>query len=94
MGEAGECGLDQCGKGVTVVYIGDVEIVFGSVVWRPKDDFLQKGPAGLRYLDIQVIVADQAEQDTIAVNALVSHHLFRGNISGAGALVYDVLNEV
>ncbi len=34
------------------------------------------------------------EQDAIAVNAIVSHHFLYGNLTGARALVDDILYEV
>ena len=39
-------------------------------------------------------VADEAEQDAVAVDAIVPHHLFHGNLAGAGALVDYELNEI
>ena len=37
----------------------------------------------LRHFDIEVIVADQAKEYTVAISAVVSHHLLYGNLTGA-----------
>jgi hypothetical protein len=69
-------------------------MVSGAGIRRPEYHFIQHGFAGFRHLDIQVIVADQAEQDTVAVDAIVPHHFFDGNLPGTGALVNNILNEI
>jgi hypothetical protein len=45
-------------------------------------------------LDKQVIIADKAEKDAIAIDAVVPHHLLDTDIPRARALVDDVLNEI
>ena len=86
--------IDQSDQVIPVIHIADVEIVFGAVIRRAKDDFFQQSLPGFRYLEIEVIVADQAEQDTIAIDALVSHHLLDSDFSSTSALVLDVLYKV
>lgn len=89
-----KCRPDQILQIVPVIHVRDVEMVPGAGVGPLEHDFVQDRLAGIRHLDIQVVVADQAEQDTVAVNAIVPHHLFDGNLPGAGTLVNDELNEI
>jgi hypothetical protein len=43
---------------------------------------------------VKVIVTDEAEEDAIAVYAIVPHHLFHCNLPGTGALVdYFAIRE-
>ena len=89
-----DCDLYQISQIIPVVHIADVEVVLGTIIWWPQDDFLQDVPSRLRHLHVEVVVADQAEEDTVAIGAVISHHLFYGNLTGARALVYDVLYKV
>ena len=61
---------------------------------RLQDGFLQDKPAWLRHLHEEVVVADEAEENAVAVDAIVSHHFLHGYLTGTGALVDDVLDEV
>ncbi len=61
---------------------------------RPEHDFIQNSLTCIRLLYIQVIVANQTEQNAVAVDAIVSHHLLHGNLTGAGALVHNELDEI
>ena len=94
LGKGWERGLNKVHQVVPVVHVCDVEIVFGSVIGRAKNDFFQQGPPGVGYLEIEFVVADEAEQDAITVDAIVPHHLFHGDITGAGTLVCYVLDKV
>ena len=64
------------------------------ITFVDADDFLQDNPGGFRHLHIEIIVADKAEKDAVAVDAIVSHHLFHGNLTSARTLVDDVLYKV
>ena len=55
---------------------------------------LQQGLAGFCYLEIEIAVTNQTEQDTVAVDAIVPHHLLYGNLAGSRTLVGDVLNKI
>ena len=79
---------------IAVIHVADIEIVPGAFVGLPEHDFLQNGLAGLRHLDIKVVVAKEAEQDPVAVEAIVAHHLPDGYRTGTGALVDDKLYEI
>ena len=76
------------------IHIADEVIVFGTLIRWLQDDFLQDNPGGFRHLHIEIIVADKAEKDAVAVDAIVSHHLFHGNLTSARTLVDDVLYKV
>ena len=91
LGERWKGRLNQSCQIVPVIHILDKEIVLGSDIRRAKNHFLQQSFAGLRHLDIEVVVTDQAEKDTVAVNAIIPHHLLHDNLPGAGALVHDEL---
>jgi hypothetical protein len=69
-------------------------MVPGTRVRRPEYHFIQYGFSSFRHFNVKVIVANKAEKDTVAVNAIVPHHLFDGNLPGAGTLVNDELNEI
>ena len=58
-------------------------MVPGAGIGRPEDDFIQDGLAGIGLLYIQVVVADKTEQDAIAIDAIVSHHLLDVNLACA-----------
>ena len=87
-------GFDERSQVIPVIHIADVEIVLGAIVRWPKDDFFQEGTSRLRHFNIEVIVANKAKENTVAIGAIVSHHLLHGNLTSARALVDDVLNEV
>ena len=84
----------ECCQVLPVIHIADVEIVLGAVIRRPRDYFFQYSPARLRHLHVEIVVAYKTEENAVAVDALVSHHLFHGNFTSAGALVDDILYEV
>ena len=68
--------------------------MFCPLILLPEHDLLQHGFSGFRNLDIQVVVADKAENGTIAVDAVVAHHFSNGYLTGAGALIYNELNKI
>ena len=45
-------------------------------------------------LDIQIVITDLAEEDAIAIDAIVPHHLLDGNLPGARALLHYVLYKI
>ena len=93
-GQLGEGGADEEAEVVAVVHIGDIEVVAGAGIGGTKDHFFEEGLAGVGDFDVEVVVADEAEEDAVAVDAVVTHHLFDGDFSSAGALVNYELDEV
>ena len=57
-------GFDKCCQVIPVIHIFDIEVDFGAVIWRLKDDFLQDSLAGLCHLHIEVVVADKPEEES------------------------------
>ena len=86
--------LDETGQIIPVIHFADVEIVLRTAVGWSQDNFLQQSFARLCNLDVEVIVTDKAEENAVAISAPVPHHLFHGNLPGAGALVDDELYKV
>ena len=78
--------LDETGQIIPVIHISYVEIVLRTVVGWSQDNFLQQSFARLCNLDVEVVVTDKAEENAVAISAPVPHHLFHGNLPGAGAL--------
>ena len=79
---------------VTVIYIADIEVVFGSGIRRAEVNLFENCSAGFRYFNVEVAITDKSKDDTVTVDAVVSHHLSDSNISGTGALIYNILNKV
>ena len=83
-----------CNNIIPVINVRDVEIILGPVVRRTKNHFLQYSFSGLCHLDVEIVITDHTEQEAIAINAIVSHHLFYSDFPGTSALVRDILNEI
>ena len=60
-------GFDKCCQVIPIIHIADEVIVFGTLIRSLQDDFLQDNPGGFRHLHIEIIVADKAEKDALAV---------------------------
>ena len=86
--------FDERRQVIPVIHIVDIEVVLGTVIRRPQDDFLQHSPARLRHLDEKVVITNEAEENAIAVGTVISHHLLHGYLTSVRALVYDVLYKV
>ena len=69
-------------------------MVPGAGIRRPEDNFLQHGLTGICLFYIQVIVANQAEKNAVAVDAVVTHHFPYGYLPGASALVNYILYKI
>ena len=92
--EFGQRRLDDVLQVIPVIDIADIEIVFGAFIGLPELDFFEDGFAGFRHLDIEIIVADETEQDSVAVDAIVPHHLSDRDVTGARALVDNELYKI
>jgi hypothetical protein len=92
--EFGQRRLDDVLQVIPVIDIADIEIVFGAFIGLPELDFLEDGFAGFGHLDIEIIVADEPEQDSVAVDAIVPHHLSDRDVTGARALVDNELYKI
>ena len=85
---------DKCRQIIAVVHIFDEEVVFRAVVRRTHFNAAQQRAACLSRFQVETIVANEAEDDAVAIDAVVSEHLFHGNLACTSTLVSDVLNEV
>lgn len=83
--------FDERRQVIPVIHIVDIEVVLGTVIRRPQDDFLQHSPARFCHLDEKVVITNEAEENAIAVGTVISHHLLHGYLTSVRALVYDVL---
>ena len=79
---------------IAVVHVFDEEIVFRAVVRRTHFDAAQQRAASLGWFQVEAVVADEAKDDAVAIDAVVAEHLFHRNLARTSALVGDVLNEV
>lgn len=79
---------------IAVVHVFDEEIVFRAVVRWTHFNAAQQRTASVGRFYVEAIVADEAEDDAVAVDAVVTEHLFHGNLACTSTLVGDVLNEV
>ena len=79
---------------ISVVHIFNEEIVFRAVVRRTHLDAAQQRAASLGRFQVETVVANEAEDDAVAIDAVVAKHLFHRNLARTSALVGDVLNEV
>ena len=62
-------------------------------MWTHFDAALQRA-ARLSRFQVEAVVADEAKDDAVAVDAVVAEHLFHRNLARTSALVGDVLNKV
>ena len=79
---------------VAVVDIGNVEIVLRAFVGRLQFHIPKHCPPGIGGLQVEAVVADESEDDTIAIDAIVAKHLLHGNLTGTTTLVGDIFYEV
>ena len=83
--------LYERGKVLAVVDLGDVEIIFRSVVRRSQVLLTEQSASCFRRLYVEAVVADKSEYLAVAINAVVAKHLPGGYLTRIGTLVYDVL---
>ena len=67
-------GFDKCCQVIPIINITDIEVVFRTVVRRSQDNILQDRPTGLSNFNIEVVVADETEENTVAISTIISHH--------------------
>ena len=79
---------------IAVVHVFDEEVVFRALVRWTHFNAAQQRAACLGRFQIEAVIADEAEDDAVAIDAVVTEHLFHGNFARTSALVGDVLNEV
>ena len=85
---------DKQGEIVAVVHVGDVEVILRSLVRRVHLDGLQQRPHRFRWLQVEAVVADEAEYLAVAVDAVVPKHLPRRYLSCPATLLRDELHKV
>ena len=85
---------DEQGEVVTVIDVGDVEMILGPFVRRLHVDGTQQRTDGLCGFQIEAIVADESENLSVAINAIVAKHLLGDDLASPSALVSDILNKV
>ena len=79
---------------IPVVHIFNEEIVFCAVVRWTHFYAAQQRSASLGRFQVEAVIANEAKDDAVAVDAVVAEHLFHHNLARTCALVGDVLNEV
>ena len=78
----------------TVVDVLYEKIVFCSLVRRTLDNMSQRCFTTFCGFNIQTVVADETEYLTVAIDAIVSEHLFDSDFAGIRTLINDILNKV
>ena len=79
---------------VSVIYVGDVEIVLRTLVGRTEFFFTKHQASRLGGLHIKVVVTNKSEYFSVAVDAVVAEHLPGHDVAGSAALVGDVLYKI
>ena len=79
---------------VSVIYVGDVEIVLRTLVGWTEFFFPKQGASRLGGLHVEAVVTNKSEYFSVAVDAIVAEHLPGHDIAGSAALVGDVLYKV
>ena len=77
-----------------VVDVGDEEVVPRAFVGRAEIDRAEERPDGVRGLQEEAVVADEAEDRSVAVEPVFAEHPLERDLAGARALVGDELHEV
>ena len=77
-----------------VVDINDVEVRFCAVVGRSHILATKQFTPCFGGLQVEAVIADETENLAIAVNAIVTEHLLRLNISCTAALVGNILYKI
>ena len=85
---------DEHGEVVAIVNVSDVEMILGAFVRRPHVDGAQQRTDGLRGFQIETIVADESENLSVAIDAIVAKHLLGDDLACPSALVGDILYKV
>ena len=85
---------NELGDIVAVVDIGDVEIVLRAFVGRSQFHTSKHCPPCIGGLQVEAVVADESEDDTIAIDAKVAKHLLHGNLTGTTTLVGNIFYEI
>ena len=85
---------NEFGDIVAVVDIGNVEIVLRAFVGRSQFHTPKHCPPGIGGLQVEAVVADESEDDTIAIDAKVAKHLLHGNLTGTTTLVGNIFYEI
>ena len=79
---------------IPVVHIFNEEIVFCAIVRGTHLNAAQQRAARLGRFQVETVVADEAEDDAVTIDAVVAEHLFHRDFARTSALIGDVLNEV
>ena len=85
---------NELGDIVAVVDIGNVEIVLRAFVGRSQFHTPKHCPPCIGGLQVEAVVADESEDDTIAIDAIVAKHLLHGDLAGTTTLVGDIFYEI
>ena len=93
-GEEVEGGLDEGGEVVGIVDVGDEVVRFSAVVGGLEFDGLEERAELRERLEVEVVVADEADGLVGAIKAVVSEHQFGGDWASGSALVEDELDEI
>ena len=79
---------------IAAIDIFNEEIVFCSVVGWAHIDIAKFGSASFCRFQIETIVANETEDDAVAIDAVIAKHLFDHDFASPFALVGDILYKI
>ena len=85
---------DEHGEVVTVIDVGDKEVILSPFVRRTHVDGAQQRTNHICWLQIETIVADKSEDLSVAIDAVVAKHLLGDDLASPSTLVSDLLYKV
>ena len=85
---------NQCRQIVAVVHVVNEEVVFRAIVGRAHFNVAEQSASGFGWLQVKAVVADKAENEAVAVDAVVAEHLPHCDFACGSALVGNVLHKV
>ena len=94
IGQLGTGGFYQRCEVVVVVDIVDIETGLGTVVGWTHIFGTEQLAAAIGGFHIKAVVADEGKDLAIAVETIVAEHFAGSNLSGAAALVDDILYKI
>lgn len=85
---------DKLGEIVAIIDISDIEIVLGPFIRWTHIDGAQQRTDGIRWLQIEAIVANKSEDLSVTINTVVAKHLLGNYLTCPRTLVGDILYKV
>ena len=79
---------------VLVINVGDEKGVLGPLIRLAQLNRPQQGTSWISLLDKEAIVADEPEDFAVAIDAVITEHLTRGNHPRSSTLVGYIWHEI